>query len=80
MPMPSDVIHVESSNIESISYDADARELYVTFHKDGIPTSTYVYIDFPVEEWEVFRDSPVDSSFGRHFSQYIRQNYRFVKL
>ena len=79
MPMP-EMIPVESSNIFEYGYDSDARELYVTFHKGNIPTSTYVYIDFPVEEWEVFRDSPADGSWGKHFSAYIRNNYRYVKL
>jgi hypothetical protein len=82
MPQPQDMIPVQSSNILNIGYSSEDHELYVTFHKNGVETSTYVYFDFPEDEWEVFSKSPAfGGSFGRHFNEFIKKaGYRFVKL
>lgn len=48
-------------------------ELTVVFQKRG----TYIYIDFPIDEWLLFNNS---SSRGTYFNEYIRDRYTFQKV
>lgn len=65
--------YVDSSNVEAIGYDPEARELHVSF----IGSGTYVY--YGVEEW-VFREFMSADSKGRYHHQNIRDRYDFQKL
>lgn len=65
---------VDSSNIESIGYDADARELHVRFLQSG---ETYVY--YNVDEW-VFTEFMAADSKGQYLNESIKSVYDFGKL
>ena len=62
-----DMHYVDSSNVEAIGYDPDARELYVQF----IGSGNYAYLD--VEEWVCDEFLQADSK-----GQYLNQNIRGV--
>ena len=62
--------YVDSSNVEAIGYDPDARELYVHFIKSG----SYVYVD--VEEW-VFNEFLQAESKGQYLNQNIKGVYNY---
>jgi hypothetical protein len=47
--------------------------LTIVFVKRG----TYIYTDFPVEEWLLFNNS---TSRGEYFNTYIRNNYSFERV
>jgi len=64
---------VDSSNIESIGYDADARELHVRFLQSG---ETYVY--YNVDEW-IFTEFMAADSKGRYLNENIKNVYDFGK-
>ncbi len=66
--------YVESSNIEAVGYDKDARQLHVRFLKTG---ATYVYD--AVDEW-VFDEFRQCESRGKYFNQEIRDAYNFSRL
>ena len=62
--------YVDSSNVESIGYDPDTRELYVHFKRSG----NYVYSE--VEEW-VFGEFLQADSKGRYLNQMIKGVYNY---
>ena len=62
--------YVDSSDVEAIGYDPDARELHVRFIKSG----NYVYLD--VEEW-VFSEFLQAESKGRYLNQSIKGVYNY---
>ena len=64
-----ETLAIRSSMLASASYDADARELRVTF-KNG---STYLYSDVPQEAVD---DLSGAESQGGHFIQNIRDAYQ----
>lgn len=61
---------VDSSNIESVGYDSDARELHVSF----VSGKTYVYSD--VDDW-VFHELLASESKGSYLNREIRNRYQF---
>lgn len=66
MSLP-EMIPVSSSNIESIGYDPQNQQVYVSF----LNASLYVYKGVPLHEFENLRDSP---SLG----SYLHRNYKNV--
>jgi hypothetical protein len=71
-------IPVESSNIESIGYQADMQMLEVEFKgHSGKPNSVYAYDGVPPEIWQQFLASP---SKGRFFQESIRGKYKTTKI
>ena len=65
---------VDSSNVESIGYDPDARELHVSFANTG---RTYVYYD--VDEW-VFDEFMQADSKGSYLNNTIKGNHDYAPL
>ena len=69
----TDMQFVDSSNIEAIGYDPEARELHVRFLKSG---DTYVYSDVnPV----VFDELMQAESKGSYLNRRIKGNYQYHK-
>lgn len=68
-----EMYYVDSSNVEAIGYDAENRELYVSFLKSG----TYVY--YGVEEW-VFQEFMNAASKGGYHHENVKDKYEFQKL
>jgi hypothetical protein len=66
----------ESSNVAWARYDADTRTLEVDFKKDGVRSSTYIYLEFPPEEWQAFQEA---KSKGQHFAYKIRPRFKGTK-
>lgn len=64
---------IRSSVIEEAFYSHRARWLTVVF-KTG---TTYIYEDFPEENWQEFRDAP---SRGSYYSLNIRDKFRYRRL
>lgn len=69
-----EMIYVDSTNIESVGYDAASQELHVRFLKSG---ETYVY--YAVDEWVFVEFMQADSK-GKYFIANIKTNYQFGKL
>lgn len=67
-----DMHYVDSSNVEAIGYDPDARELHVHFRESG----SYVY--FEVEEL-VFSEFLNADSKGKYLNQMIKGVYNYEK-
>ena len=65
---------VDSSNVEAIGYDPDARELHVRFVKSG---ETYMYYD--VDEWVCQEFMQADSK-GIYLNTNIKGRYHYGKL
>ncbi len=65
---------VDSSNVESIGYDPDTRELHVSFLKTG---RTYVY--YNVDEW-VFDEFIQTDSKGSYLGNNIKGVYDYAPL
>lgn len=53
----------QSSNVYAIAYYADFHRLFIQFHKDGVPTSRYVYHNFPPDQWYSFQGASSKGSF-----------------
>jgi len=64
--------YVDSSNVESIGYDPDTRELHVHFKE----SRNYVY--FEVEEWKFNEFLQADSK-GRYLNEMIKGVHNFDK-
>ena len=64
---------VESSNLESIGYDAENEILEVEFKHGGV----YQYFDVPQNVYEELMNA---SSHGVYFSANIRNDYEYQKL
>lgn len=62
--------YVDSSNIEAIGYDAEARELWVRFTSG----STYVYSDVPPATYD---DIMRADSKGSYLNREIKPNYDY---
>ena len=65
---------VDSSNVESIGYDADTQELHVSFVNTG---RTYVY--YGVDQW-VFDEFMQSDSKGSYLNNSIKGNYDYAPL
>lgn len=72
--MPVDMKFVQSSNVESIGYDADSCELHVRFL--SAPT-VYVYQQVPGDVYERFQ---LATSKGTFFNSEVKHTYRFYTL
>ena len=66
-------IHIESSNIESIGYDADSQTLEINFLNGSI----YQYFDVPVN---IYDDLIATDSHGKYFATYIKGIYRYSRV
>jgi len=66
--------HVKSSNLESVGYDPDKRELLVKFKNGGV----YRYSNVPAQHWAKLIDD--DTSAGAYFHNHIRGAYDFERL
>lgn len=64
---------IKSSNAEGVGYDADKKELFITF-KGG---ATYKYSNVPAS---IYQDLVESESFGKFLSQKIKGVYAFEKL
>jgi len=64
---------VKSSNIYAIAYDATSKTMLVRFHRNGVPTATYIYYDVPIQTYRQFFTKP---SVGKHFWETVRNNTR----
>lgn len=66
-------IHVESSNIESIGYDADSQTLEINFLNGSI----YQYFDVPKN----IHDELISAgSRGEYFAAHIKGFYRYSRV
>jgi hypothetical protein len=65
-------ITVSSSNVQSIAYAADDKQLLVQF-KNG---TSYVYYDVPSETWDGLKSA---SSTGGYLAQHIKNSYRYER-
>ena len=65
---------VDSSNLESIGYDADTRTLYVRFLSTG---RVYAYFDV---ERDVFEELQQADSKGGYFNSLIRGAFPYEQL
>lgn len=69
-----EMILVNSSNVESIGYDADSATLRIVYVKGGI----YEYQGVPMEEYEGLMNA---ASKGEYVNQIIKKGgYPFSKL
>ena len=59
---------VNSSNIESISYDSEWQVLYITF-RSGV---SYRYVGVSQAAYNAFLEAP---SLGKHFHKHIKNAY-----
>ena len=62
-------VHVDSSSLESVGYDAEGHTLEVEFRNGGV----YQYLDAPVEELRALVNS---ESMGRYLNRRIKPKYR----
>ena len=68
------MVPVESTSIELVGYDEEARELFVRFHNRG---RTYVYFDVPPEAYAALLEAP---SKGRYLNFEIKLYHRYRRL
>jgi hypothetical protein len=71
--LPVEMVHVESSNVESIGYDANLHRAYVNF----LNGSRGYYKGVPQESFETLVHA---SSIGSHLHRYFRDAYEWVSL
>ena len=67
-----DMNYVDSSNIEQIGYDDEARELHVQF----LSGRCYIYHDVPREIFDAIMSAPSKGSF---LNREIKGVYNFTK-
>lgn len=74
--MIPDMTDVKSSNVKSIGYDANRREVYVTFKdrfqkdKSRLPGGTYAYHDTSADEYRDLAKAPsIGKAIGDHATQ-----------
>jgi hypothetical protein len=65
---------VDSSNVESIGYDEESKDLYVRF-RSGSPM--YIYEGVPQASFDELMNS---DSIGSYLNQQIKPNYHFRTL
>ena len=68
------MVPVESTSIDLVGYDEEARELYVQFRLRG---RTYVYFDVPAEAHAALLDAP---SKGRYLNFEIKPYHRYRRV
>jgi hypothetical protein len=68
------MVPVESTSIELVGYDEDARELSVRFRLRG---RTYVYFDVPPEAYAALLDAP---SKGRYLNFEIKPYHEYRRV
>lgn len=73
---------VKSSNIYSQTINVHDPEnkvgdVYIRFHKNGVPTWTYVYYDVPIKLYRKWLAAPSKGSFFWHN---MRHNFYYTKL
>lgn len=68
------MIHVSSTSIAAIGYEADDKTLYIRFLESG---ETYVY--YGVETWR-HKELLKAESKGSYFNEHIKPNYRYDKF
>lgn len=66
-------VHVNSSNLSSVGYDAVAATLEVAFHNGGI----YQYYDVPADIHAALLNA---ASKGSFHARYIKGRYRYKKV
>lgn len=72
--MAVDMKAVESSNISHVGYDADKRELHVTFKANG---KTYVHANVePDQHIDMMDAATAGASIGSHYAKHFRGNDR----
>jgi hypothetical protein len=65
---------VDSSQIESIGYDAINQILYIAFKNTN---STYAYLEFPLAKWAEFVAA---ESKGKFMNAEIRNKFKYKKV
>ena len=60
-----EMIYVDSSNVEAIGYDGDARELHVQF----VSGRSYVYYEVPQDVFDAFMSATSKGSFPEQRNQ-----------
>lgn len=71
------LIHVESSQISGIGYDAASRTLAIQFPGRGpAEGTTYHYFDVPAEVYEAFISA---ESIGKYFGAHIKGKFSYEK-
>jgi len=65
--------HVQSSNIESIGYDAETQTLEIGF----LNGSVYQYFDVPEQVYEGIMSA---DSHGKYFAAFIKGHYRYSRV
>jgi len=68
-----DMIYVDSSTVDQIGYDDEAREVHVIFKNSG----HYIYSDVSEEVWAQFRDAPSQGKFVNE--EFKAKGYAFRK-
>ena len=67
-----EMIYVDSSNVEAIGYEEEARELHVRFVSGGY----YIYQDVPRQVFDGLLNAPSKGSF---LNREIKGVYQFTK-
>lgn len=67
-----EMVYVDSSNIESIGYDDEARELHVQFLQSGY----YIYSEVPRGVFDNLMNAPSKGSF---LNREVKGYYSFAK-
>jgi hypothetical protein len=70
---PPKMVPVESTSIQLVGYDGDARELYVQFRRGR----TYVYFDVPSSAYAALLEAP---SKGRYLNFEIKPYHRYRRV
>jgi hypothetical protein len=65
---------VESSNIKSIGYNIDKRELHVVFLQSN---AQYKYTEVPKD---VFTDLLLADSHGKYLNKHVKGTYNYEKV
>ena len=69
----SELIEVESSNVQAIGYDTETKQLFVQFKKSGL----YQYDNVPEALYHSFLTAP---SMGTFVWQELRGQYSYTKI
>lgn len=64
---------VSSSNVESVGYDGESKELYVTF----LNGSTYKYLEVPRSTFNNLLSAP---SVGCYLNKHIKNRFAYEKV
>jgi hypothetical protein len=69
-----DLVHVSSSNLDSVGYDIESKTLRVKFCGDG---SVYDHFGVPESKYVCLVSA---SSKGSYYSTHIKNKYRYRKV